>query len=221
MSYPALHNAAAYRRLFPFLHLIMRFVMRCFAPRLRITGKHNVPFRGAVLLTPNHTSDGDPPFLYVALRRAAWYMAKRELWIGYPKLGAFMDRVQTFPVDRDNMDRAALQTALDLLARGEVLVVFPEGKISPTGELAALEAGAMMLAIKSGAPVVPVGIVGSTKVLPYQQTRPRFTLGRVRVHFGPPLTFADLADLPRREQRRLAMERLETALRDAVRVASG
>ena len=221
MSYPALGHSATYRRLFPFLHLGMRFIMRCFAPRLRITGKHNVPFRGSVLLMPNHISDGDPPFLYVALRRAAWYMAKRELWVDYPKLGAFMERVQTFPVDRGNMDRAALQTALDLLGRGEALVVFPEGRISPTGELAAMEAGVALLAVKSGAPVVPVGIFGSTHVLPYHEIKPRFTLKPVRVHFGAPITFSDLADLPRREQRRLAMERLEAALRDAVRVASG
>ena len=73
-----------------------------------------------------------------------------------------------------------------------------------------------MLALRANVPVVPVGLCGTNAILPYGQSIPRPTLAHVGVHFGAPLSFADLQDLPSREQRSAALSRLETSLRQAV-----
>jgi 1-acyl-sn-glycerol-3-phosphate acyltransferase len=208
-------------KFFPFFHLFARFLVRFFAPRFRATGRRHIPHRGPVILAPNHLSDADPTIMVAAMLRRGWYMAKKEIWDDFPLVGKFIERIQAFPVDTSKNDRGALQFALDLLARGEAVVIFPEGHCSRDGELQELEAGAIMLALRAKVPIVPVGIAHSNKIQPYAQLIPRFTLEPVRVHFGPPLDFSHLAELSRREQRVVAAQQLETAIRQAVQVARG
>ena len=87
-------------------------------------------------------------------------MAKRELWqIGW--LAPILDLVGSFPVDPGAPDRAALRKSAGILARGEALVIFPEGRIAPDGKLAALLPGVLQLALKSGVSIVPVGLAGA------------------------------------------------------------
>jgi 1-acyl-sn-glycerol-3-phosphate acyltransferase len=205
--------------IWPFFHLFARFVVRLFAPRFRSTGRHHLPARGPILLAPNHTSDADPTLMVAAMRLRGWYMAKQEIWDDFPLVGAFITRIQAFPVDTSRNDRAALQFALELLQSGETLVIFPEGECSRTGELQELEPGALMIALRAGVPIIPVGIAHATKILPYAQLRPRFTLAPVRVHFGEPIYFDDLSELPRREQRAQASQRLQAGIRQAVAIA--
>jgi 1-acyl-sn-glycerol-3-phosphate acyltransferase len=206
--------------LFPFFHLFARTLVRLFAPRFYATGRRNIPHRGPIILAPNHTSDLDPTLMVVSMRRRGWYMAKQEIWDDYPLVGKFIERIQAFPVDTSKNDRGALEFAFKLLKRGEALVIFPEGHCSKNGELQELEPGAVMIALRSKVPIIPVGISGATNVLPYAQLRPRFSLKPLRVHFGEPITFDDLADLPRREQRTVATQRLREAIAAAVEVAS-
>ena len=209
-----------YRRWFPVVQLFARFLMRLVAPRFRVTGRKNVPRTGAVILACNHISDADPLLVGAATLRPTGYMAKRELWkISW--LAPILDLVGSFPVDPGAPDRAALRRAEGILARGEALVVFPEGRIAPDGKLAALLPGVLQLALKSGAPIVPVGLAGAGQVVPYGELVPRPTLGAVSVHFGPPISLDDLQDQPKRISRDIARERLEVALRKAIAIAEG
>lgn len=196
----------------------LRFGLHALAPRWRVTGRKNIPARGAAILAPNHIADCDPPFVGLSVHRPLWFMAKRELF-EIPILGKLISFAQAFPVDRDTPDRAALKRAEELLKAGQVVVVFPEGRLSQNGELQPLLPGALMLALRTKVPVIPVGIAGTSCVLPYGEVIPRPTLSPVCVHFGAPLSFADLETLPSREQRRLSAERLETALRGAITIA--
>ncbi len=207
-----------YRRWFPIVQLFARFLMRAMAPRFRVTGRQNVPRTGAVILASNHISDADPLLIGAATLRPTGYMAKRELWqIGW--LAPVLDLVGSFPVDPGAPDRAALRKAAGILARGEALVVFPEGRIAPDGKLAALLPGVLQLALKSGATIVPVGLAGAGQIVPYGELMPRPTLGRVSVHYGAPISLDDLQDLPKREAREIATQRLEQGIRAAIKAA--
>ena len=192
--------------------------MRSMAPRFRVTGRNHVPRTGAVILASNHISDADPLLIGAATLRPTGYMAKRDLWqIGW--LATILDFVGSFPVDPGAPDRAALRKAAGILARGEALVLFPEGRIAPDGKLAALLPGVLQLALKSGASIVPVGLAGASQIVPYGQLVPRPTLGRVSVHYGAPISLDDLQDLPKREAREIATQRLEQGIRAAIKRA--
>ena len=196
----------------------MRALVRVMAPRFRVSGRAHIPRRGPVIFASNHVSDADPPFLGSAVRFPIAWMAKRELWeMGV--LGPILDFFGCFPIDPASADRAALKKGFETLENGDGLVIFPEGKLSLDGELGPILPGALLIALKAGATVVPVGIWGSQWVVPHGSTRPRPTLGRVRVHFGTPLCFDDLKELPSRRARELALQRLEAALRAARDVA--
>lgn len=209
-----------FRRYHPLFALFFRALVRVFAPRYRVTGRRHLPTRGPLILASNHISDSDPPVLGAAVRFPIAWMAKRELWQIRP-LVPVLDFVGSFPVDPASPDRAALKMAAQVLRNGDALVVFPEGRISPDGELGAIMPGAMLIALKSGAPVVPVGMWGAHRIVPHGSLVPRPTLAPVRVHFGAPLRFDDLEDLPPREARVVATRRLETALREARSIAQG
>ena len=201
-----------FRRFFPFSRTLVKILGFVFAPRLQVTGRRHVPYRGSVIIAPNHASDADPPFVALAVTRSLWFMAKRELF-GIPILGPMMSFYQAFPIDPASPDREGLRHAEELLANGNALVLFPEGKISESGEMGEVLPGAVMLALRADVPVVPCGIWNTQGVVPYGSTIPRPTLRRVRVHFGPPLHFSDLKSLPRRQARDEAGQRLEDAIR--------
>lgn len=209
-----------FRRYHPFFALCFRALVRVFAPRYRVSGRSHLPLRGPLILASNHISDSDPPVLGAAVRFPIAWMAKRELW-QMRALAPVLEFVGSFPVDPATPDRAALKLAAQVLQNGDALVVFPEGHISPDGELGVIMPGAMLLALKSGATVVPVGMWGAQNIVPHGSLVPRPTLAPVRVHFGAPLRFDDLKDLPPREARVQATRRLENALREARSVAQG
>ncbi len=208
-----------YAPAFRLYHLAVRTVFRVLAPRIRATGRENIPYRGAVIFAPNHISDADPPLVGWAVRRPLYYMAKRELW-DIPWLAPVISYLQAFPVDPSSPDRAALKHADQLLKQGAALVVFPEGKISHDGQLDEILPGAVLLALRSGAPVIPVGIAGAEKLIPYGTIYPRLTLRPLTLHFGKALHFDDLKSLPGRDARELAAERLRVAITLATAVAA-
>jgi 1-acyl-sn-glycerol-3-phosphate acyltransferase len=215
---PALSPSPFFWAAYPVLHLGFRCLVKTFAPRWSISGRANIPPRGGVLFAPNHISDLDPPFVNLSLRRPAWFMAKRELF-EIPILAPFIRFAQAFPVERGGADRAALKYAEQLLKNGQALVIYPEGRLSKTGDLQPLLPGVTSLAIRAGVPLVPVGLAGSNHVMPYGAVTPRLTFKKVRVHFGEPLNFDDLKELPSRAGREESTRRLETALRAAIATA--
>ncbi len=220
----AVRPSRAYAMTYPWARIALGATARVLAPRNRVSGIENVPRRGGVILASNHISDSDPPFILNASPRALWFMAKRELFdmtvLGLD-FGPIIRFCQAFPVDPGGADRAALRRAESLLEADQAVVIFPEGRCSKDGELQEITSGTVMLALRAAAPIVPVGLWGTHHVMPYAQTVPRPSLSRVRVHFGAPLDFNTLRDLPKREQREAATQQLENAMRQARDVARG
>jgi 1-acyl-sn-glycerol-3-phosphate acyltransferase len=112
-----------------------------------------------------------------------------------------------------------LRHAEQQLQHGHPLVVYPEGRLSVDGALGPILPGAVMLALRAKAPIIPVGISGSNHLMPYGLTCPRPTLAPVRVHVGRPMDLTDLVKLPRRTQREAATQRLEQEIRRAITIA--
>ncbi|TDO87847.1 1-acyl-sn-glycerol-3-phosphate acyltransferase [Halanaerobium saccharolyticum] len=125
--------------------------------RIKINGKENLPEQGAVIVMSNHISAFDPPLLAAIFSRPVRFMAKKELFEN-PIIRFVLFLADAFPVDRSKNDITAVKKALSLLKDQEVLGLFPEGTRHPEGKLGDPKAGSVMLAIKSGAPILPVGI---------------------------------------------------------------
>jgi CMP/dCMP kinase len=153
---------------------------------LEATGTEHVPARGPVLLVSNHSSLLDPPLVGGASPRQLTFLAKAELF-RVPGFGRLIHALNARPVRREGADAAALRMALRVLEQGGALLVFPEGTRGAEGELREAKPGAALLAVLSGAPVVPVLVRGSGRAWPRGRRLPR--PAKVRVAFGPPLRF--------------------------------
>ncbi|BDI32897.1 1-acyl-sn-glycerol-3-phosphate acyltransferase [Capsulimonas corticalis] len=180
---------------YPIFFVVLRTLIRVLG-RLRSSGEHHVPRTGGLIYCPNHTSDADPPTMFVTLPRRAWFIGKSELFEA-PVFGWFFHHFHAFPIKRDSADRAALRRAEACLKRGEPIIIFPEGRCAQQGKLLRLQPGAAMLAVRAGAPIVPIGIRHTNEMLPYGSQRPRFSKHPVTVTFGAPIDPAKFADLPR------------------------
>lgn len=153
---------------------------------LRVEGEKHVPPQGGVLVTPNHISDADGPTIYIALKRPCWGMAKSELF-QTRFLRYILLFFHAFPVKRYSADIAALRQAEQLLKQGEVVVIFPEGKLSEDGALGPFLPGVLLVAERAGVPILPVAIEGTDRLLPYGKLIPRWAKRPVLVRFGPPV----------------------------------
>ncbi len=152
--------------------------------RLRLEGREHEPARGPFIVAANHASAIDPPIVGIALRHQAAYMAKHEL-LQAPVLGPLLRSIGVFPVRRGEPDRKAIRRSLEVLDAGRVLVMFPEGTRSHDGRLRAPEPGAAMIALRTGAPVLPAAVINSHRILPKGAHWPK--MQQVIVRMGPPL----------------------------------
>jgi len=177
--------------------------------RLEPRGREHVPMTGPVLLAANHVSVLDPPLVGGAVPRELHFMAKEELF-RIPLFGRLIGALNAHPVKRDGSDGRALKAAIRLLAEGHAMLVFPEGTRGMEGRLGEGKAGAGMLAVLSGAPVVPVFISGSAQALPPGQAVPR--RAKVRVTFGPALHFKGKGEGDRKDRYREASAEIMRAI---------
>lgn len=184
-----------YFLLYPLVFVLLRLLMRA-AGRIRSSGEANVPASGGVLLCPNHTSDCDPPAIFVTTPRRAWFVGKNELF-EIPVLGWLFAHFQGFPIKRDSADRAALRRIEALLKAGEPVVLFPEGRLSESGFLQRVQPGAALLSLRTGVPIVPVGIRNTNGVVPYGELRPRYSPRPIQVTYGSPISPETYRSLPR------------------------
>jgi len=145
-----------------------------------VHGAHRVPEKGAVIVAANHRRFFDPVFVSMAVPRRVRWMAKKELF-AFP-FGKFFYFLGTFPVDRQGGGRAALRTALGLLAEGRTLGIFPEGTRRKEGVSVEAKSGAALLAARSGALVLPV----FADKIPTPAARLRGE--KFRVYIGEPMT---------------------------------
>lgn len=191
-SPPEVRTTALYRLTWPVGKGIMRTTFRLLGSRVRRSGTENVPRTGGVLFCPNHLSDADPAAMAITLPRNAWFMAKSELF-DVPMLGALMRLWHGFPVKRDSPDRAALRRAEELLKAGEPVVIFPEGGGNAEGTLQPLHPGALLVALRTRVPVVPVALVNTNQIWTYGAPLPHRTHAPISVTYGEPLDLSDLA----------------------------
>ncbi len=162
---------------------ILKFLVRIILALVRrweVKGIENIPGSGGVVLVANHVSYWDPVVVICAFKRRVYFMAKAELF-KIPVVGYVVAISGAFPVRRDRADRNAIRTALKLLEEGQVVGVFPEGTRSHSGEMLKPHLGAAMLALKSGAPVLPVAVSGT-----------RGFWGKIRVRVGKPIPVGSL-----------------------------
>jgi 1-acyl-sn-glycerol-3-phosphate acyltransferase len=159
----------------PFFHVYFR---------MRRSGMEHVPRSGPVIFAANHRSFLDPFVIGTLTRRPVYYVAKKELFL-HPVAGWLMSRLGGFPVDRGAGDVQAMETARMILARGDCVVIFPEGTRTRPGPLGSPHRGVGRLALQTGAPVVPVAVIGTEAVRRGWRVRPH----RVRLRCGRPLRF--------------------------------
>jgi 1-acyl-sn-glycerol-3-phosphate acyltransferase len=153
--------------------------------RLSVEGYEHVPTQGAFVLAPVHRSIMDTPISSCLTRRRLRFMGKDTLWKRQP--GAWLlSALGGFPVTRGTADREALKRCIAVLETGEPLVLFPEGERKSGDVVQPLFSGAAYVALKAGAPIVPVGIGGSEAVMPKGSKfiHPR----KVHVIIGAPIT---------------------------------
>jgi long-chain acyl-CoA synthetase len=177
-----------------FAYAVDRLLMRSVF-RLHVEGADHLPRHGPLIIAPNHASYLDPlaiaaalpPRLLPATHWAGWTQLLFKTW--HWRLISRATRV--FPVDPDRGPAAALAAGQAVLARGDVLVWFPEGRRSRTGEPGPFLPGIGVLLARSGCAVVPAWIEGTFHAWPWNARWPR--PARVTVRFGPPVTVAQLA----------------------------
>ena len=144
-----------------------------------------MPGRGPAILAPNHFSAMDHWFTGILLRRRVRFMAKSQLFKG-PLLEFVLAHAGAFPVRRGQHDDQAITTALTILAHNGLLVMYPEGGRSRSGQIGnRARPGIGRLALETGAPVVPVAIVGSERARNWW----RMQFPAVTVGYGAPLRF--------------------------------
>jgi 1-acyl-sn-glycerol-3-phosphate acyltransferase len=159
--------------------LILRVLRMLFRPK--ITGRDHVPPSGHAIIAPVHRSNIDFAFPGLLTKRKLFYMAKEELWT-WGWFGRLLESFGVFPVHRSGADRESIRRAEEVLRRGELLVMFPEGSRRFGDRVEELQEGVAFMAARTGAPIVPVGIFGTEEAMPKGAKLPKPT--RVRVVVG-------------------------------------
>ncbi|MEF9902884.1 lysophospholipid acyltransferase family protein [Streptomyces sp. P9-A2] len=175
----------------------------------RVLGAWRVPASGPVLLAVNHSHNIDGPMVMGVAPRPTHFLIKREAFIG--PLDPFLTGIGQVKVDRNTTDRTAISRALGILQQGGVLGIFPEGTRGE-GDFASLRAGLAYFALRGGAPIVPVAVLGSSgqsgrliKALPPLRSR-------VDVVFGDPFEAGDGSGRRTRKALDEATERIQKQL---------
>ena len=150
--------------------------------RLRVEGAEKLP-GGPVIVVANHDSLSDPFFLGAAFDRPLRFMAKSELWSSR-LVGRVLDALGAIPVERRRGDVAAVEASARAIEDGDTVAMFPQGTVLGTSDRP-WQRGAARLALTTGAPLVPVAIVGAADVLRPGTKLPR--RARVRVRIGEPI----------------------------------
>jgi 1-acyl-sn-glycerol-3-phosphate acyltransferase len=181
------HARARERGVNPIVYWITRAIIQPFFHlyfRLSRIGREHIPESGPVIFASNHRSFLDPFIMGVCARRPIYYVAKREIFAN-PLVAWFVGSLGAFPVHRGAGDSDMLETARAILERGDCVLMFPEGTRTRPGALGRPKRGVGRLALETGAPVVPVAMIGTEAVRKGWMIRPH----KIRVRIGRPLTF--------------------------------
>ena len=159
-----------------------------------VTGHENIPKSGGVIMASNHLSFIDSVFLPLVMDRRISFLAKSDYYTARGPKGwlikNFLTATGMLPIDRSGgkASEASLQTGLGVLARGEVLGIYPEGTRSPDGKLYRGRTGVARMILEGGVPVVPVAMIDTDKVMPIGHRLPK--VRRIGIVIGEPLDFS-------------------------------
>ncbi len=159
-----------------------------------VTGHENIPRSGGVIIASNHLSFIDSVFLPLVIDRQLSFLAKSDYYTGRGIKGwltrTFLSSAGMLPIDRSGgkASEASLQTGLRVLARGEMLGIYPEGTRSPDGKLYRGRTGVARMILEGDVPVVPVAMIDTEKVMPIGQRLPK--VRRIGIVIGKPLDFS-------------------------------
>src|SRR3954469_18375905 len=158
----------------PLVYWIVRGVLQPFFHlyfRMARIGREHIPADGPVIFAANHRSFLDPFVIACMSRRPLYYVAKKELF-AKPLTAWFLNSLGAFPIDRGAADEDAMGTAREILERGDAVVIFPEGTRTRPGGLGKAKRGVGRLALETGAPVVPVAVLGTERIRRGWRIRP-------------------------------------------------
>ena len=174
---------------------VVRFAM-FFAFRIRKVGVKNIPAEGGVILAVNHTSDFDPIMAGLTCPRKLTFMAKAELFKN-PVFGRLIKALGAFPIHRGKGDIGAVKGALSILNKGNVMLIFPEGRRVSKGAASKAQPGVAMIAQRAKVPVIPTYIDGDYK-----------WMHKITVIYGEPITLEQYYD------KKLSGEEMQTVADD-------
>ncbi len=186
--------------------------------RVRVEGRGNIPPSGPVIYAANHRSFIDSIFLPLVLRRRMTFVAKAE-YFDDPRSAWFFRAVGQIPIRREggSASQRALDAATDVLEQGGQFGIYPEGTRTRDGLLHRGHTGVARLALKTGAPLVPVGLVGTDEIQPTDSKLPKF-FRTVTVRFGAPI---DLTHYEDRADDHLALRQLTDEVMYEIHALSG
>lgn len=190
---------------------LARFCFGTFG-RMNIEGEAYVPPRGPVILACNHLAFTDPPLLVAAIPRPLHFLGKKELFAN-PLSRFIMRGFHVLPYDRTSGGADAMRTLLEALGRDQVVALFPEGSRSKDHSLQEAQLGIVYLALKSQAPILPVGVTGTQNLRGWHMPMP---MCRLSANIGPPFTLPVVEGRPPRPvmegMLRMIMERVALQL---------
>ena len=189
-----LHARSRSKGVNPIVYWLARaFLQPCFHVYFRMSrsGREHLPASGGVIFCSNHRSFLDPFVIGTIMRRPIYYVAKQELF-EHRLIAWLLSSLGAFPVKRGTGDRDMLATAQAILARGDSVLIFAEGTRVRPGALGTPKRGVGRLALETGAPVVPVAVIGTEAVRRGWRFRPH----KVRIRIGRPLSFDVVHDAP-------------------------
>jgi 1-acyl-sn-glycerol-3-phosphate acyltransferase len=183
-----------------------------------VEGKENVPTTGGAIIAPNHVSVLDSFFVPSVLPRRITYVGKAEYMDSW-KTKYLFPAMGMIPIDRSGGDsaKAALDAAAGILERGELFGIYPEGTRSRDGDLHKGHTGVARLALRTGSPIVPVGVQGTVEVMPPDAKFPS-PFRTIRIRIGKPIDVNRWRDRP---NERLALRQITDEVMYEIRELSG
>lgn len=179
----------------PTSNFLQKIVLKLFAD-YQVEGHQNVPPMGPLIIVANHQSNFDPTLVSTSIPRRVRFLAKEGIFQGGPIGRWFLRSYGAFPVDRERPDIGAYRWSLDQIAQDRAIVVFPEGTRNP-GQMGRAHSGVARLALKTQAPLLPVGITGTERLGTF--LRVFNPTGKIRVNIGSAFTLPSIEGKPDKE----------------------
>ena len=196
-------------------YTVSRFVFRligmlCFGYHCQ--GRQHIPKQGGALICANHQSMLDPALIGMASARHWRYVARKTLFI-HPLFGWVLTMLDAIPLDRDGMGIKGIKATLKCLQSGAIVLIFPEGTRTKTGELQPLKGGFIAIARRARVPLIPCGFDGAYDSLPRGSGIPDFQ--RVRCTYGTPIGVAEMDAFNDEQLLALVQQRIEQCIEKA------